>query len=216
MKFFDWKIPFYFTVFVFGLFMAATGQSLIITLLVIFIGVVLSFLPSFYYPLLYEKRIESVETFLRKQKKTPAIYINFVLANRLEEEARLIVEQLMFKHKQAETQAPFKAAFGVYCKDMATVREAVPFLRNSDYRAYYETILLIESGENDQAKETLATITKDWMRLALLADMEIRAGRHETAVQYAREAINSSKGVHRYVIYKEYERVLPQAVEAVS
>lgn len=54
------------------------------------------------------------------------------------------------------------------------------------------------------------------MRLALLVELEIKAGRYEAAIQHAKEAVNSSRGVHRYVLYKEYERVLPQAVEAIS
>jgi hypothetical protein len=128
----------------------------------------------------------------------------------------LIEDQLMSKYKQPETQAQFKAALGVYRKDMATVREAVPYIRKSDYRAYYETILLIENGESDQARKTSESIKKHWMRLALLVEMEIKAGRHEAAIEYAREAINSTKGVHRYVLYKEYERVLPQAVATIS
>lgn len=216
MRSFGWKILFYFGEVVFVIFMTVNGYSLIITFMVIVVAAFLSFLLLFYYPLLLEKRIDRLESFLSKQKKTPAIYINFVLANRLEDEARLIIEQLMSKYKQAEAQAQFKAAFGVYCKDMAAVREAVPYIRKSNYRAYYETILLIENGESDQARKTLGSINKNWMRLALLVEIEIKAGRHETAIQYAREAINSSKGVHRYVLYKEYERVLPQAVEAIS
>ncbi|MCL6602296.1 MAG: hypothetical protein K6T94_05405 [Paenibacillus sp.] len=213
---FGWKILIYFAVFVFALFMTVNGYSPILTVGVIVIAVLLSFVLLFYYPLLLEKRIDRLESFLRKQKKTPAIYINFVLANRLEDEARLIEEQLISKYKQAATQAQFKAAFGLYRKDMATVREAVPYIRKSDYRAYYEAILLIENGESDLARKTLESIKKHWMRLALLVEMEIKAGRHETAIEYAREAINSSKGVHRYVLYKEYERVLPQAVEVIS
>lgn len=153
---------------------------------------------------------------MSKQKKTPAIYINYVLANRLEDEARLIIEQLMIKYKQPETQALFKAAFGVFQKDIATVRKAVPHIRKTEYRAYYETILLIENGETDQARENLESIKKHWMRLALLVELEIKAGRHEAAIQYAKEAVNSSRGVNRYVLYKEYERVLPQAVEGIS
>lgn len=211
-----WKILFYFAVFVFSIFMTVNGYSQLLIIGVVVVAAFLAFLLLLHYPLLLEKRIDRLESFLRKQKKMPAIYINFVLSNRLDDEARLIIEQLMSKYKQAETQALYKAAFGVYRKDMAIVREAVPYIRKSDYRAYYETILLIENGESDQARETLESIKKHWMRLALLVEMEIKAGRHEAAIQYARKAVNSSRGVHRYVLYKEYERVLPQAVEAIS
>lgn len=211
-----WKIMFYFTIFVFLIFIRVNGYSQLITLGVVFVAGFLTFLLQFYYPLVLEKRIDRLESFLRKQKKKPAIYINFVFANRLEDEAKLVIDQLMSKYKQAKTQAYFKAAFGVYSKDMTTIREALPYIQKSDYRAYYETILLIENGESDQAYETLESIKKPWMRLALLVELEMKAGHYEAAIQYAKEAVNSSRGVHRYVLYKEYERVLPQAIEGIS
>lgn len=216
MRSIGWKVLFYLTMFGFVLFMTVNEYSQLLTVGVVVVAAFLSVLLFFIYPLLLEKRIDRLESFLRKKEKNPAIYVHFVLANKLEDEARWVEEQLLKKYKQAETQAPFKAAFGVYHKDMATVREAVPYIRNSDYRAYYETILQIDDGKHDQARKTLESIRKPWMRLALLAEMEIRAGRHEAAIQNAKEALVSTRGVHRYVLYKEYERVLPQAVEAIS
>ncbi|MFE6076385.1 hypothetical protein ACFVQB_18070 [Paenibacillus sp. NPDC057886] len=126
------------------------------------------------------------------------------------------MEQLMRKYKQATALAPYKAAYGVYRKDMASVRKALPNIRFSDYRAYYETILLSEDGESGQARERLESIKKPWMRSALLAEIELKAGHREAAIEHAKEALNSSRGVHRYVLYKEYERLLPQAVESLA
>ncbi|MBB3111321.1 hypothetical protein FHS18_003389 [Paenibacillus phyllosphaerae] len=57
---------------------------------------------AYLHSLLLETRIDRLETFMRKQKKTPAIYINYVFANRLEDEAKSIMEQLMLKYKQPE------------------------------------------------------------------------------------------------------------------
>ncbi|MCM3782215.1 hypothetical protein M3231_04475 [Neobacillus mesonae] len=216
MGYFRWKVVFFFIVFVFAIFMTFNHYSPLLTLGIVIVAGLLAFLPLYFYPLMLEKRINRVESYLREQKYTPAIYINFVLANRLEDEAGLIMEQLMNKYKKAETQAQFKAAYGVYRNDMAAVRDAVPYIRISDYRAYYETILLLEEGKSDQALETLASIKKSWMRFALLAEMERKAGRNEAAIQHARQAMNSSRGVHRYVLYKEYERQLPQAIEAIT
>jgi hypothetical protein len=54
------------------------------------------------------------------------------------------------------------------------------------------------------------------MKSALLAEIELKAGRHEAAIEHAREAVNSSRGVYRYVLYKEYERSLPQVVKPLA
>jgi hypothetical protein len=175
-----------------------------------------AFIIRVYYPLALEKRMDRVESFLRRQKNSPGLYINYVLANRLEDEAVIIMEQLVRKYKQETAQAPYKAAYGVYRKDMNAVRKAVHNIRFADYRAYYETILLMEDGESGQARNRLKSIKKQWMKSALLAEIELKAGRHEAAIEYAREAVNSSRGVYRYVLYKEYERSLPQVVKPLA
>lgn len=66
----------------------------------------------------------------------------------------------MQKYKRKSTQASFKAAYGLYRKDMFAIRQAVPHIGLSDYRTYYETILLLEDGRSDEARERLQSIKK--------------------------------------------------------
>ncbi len=216
MKRLSWSILIYSVLFAVVLFMAFNDYSPILVIGVAVVAALIAFVTQFYYPAALDKRVDRVESFLRSQKKNPAMYIQYVLANRLEDEAKTIMEQLMSKYKRVAVQAPFKAAYGHYRKDMAAVQEAVPYIRYSDYRAYYETALLVEDGNSEQAREHLESIKKQWMRSALLAEIELKAGDIETAVKYARDAVNSSRGIQRYVLHKEYERTLPQAVEDVS
>ncbi|MNW25599.1 hypothetical protein D3C74_23440 [compost metagenome] len=211
-----WEIIFYIVVFVIVLFMAFNGYSLPLIIEVAMATSFVAFIIHFFYPLALEKRIDRVEYFLHGQKNTPGLYINYVLANRLEDESKITMEQLMNKYKLESARAPYKAAYGLYRNDMNAVQEAVPYIRFSDYRAYYETILLLEDGKSAQAREHLKSIKKRWMRSALLAEIELRAGSIDTSIIHARDAIDSSRGVHRYVIHKEYERTLPQAIEPIS
>ncbi|MDT9717684.1 hypothetical protein QVE09_02160 [Paenibacillus sp. ClWae2A] len=210
------EFVFYLAVFVFVLFMSWNDYSLFLTLGAVLIAALIMFMLRFYYPLSLEKCIGRVEIFLREQQNTPGIYINYVLANRLDDEAELVMEQIMQKYKRKATQASFKAAYGFYRKDMFAVRQAVPHIGLSDYRTYYETILLLEDGKSNQARERLQSIKKQWMRSTLLAGLELKAENRDTAIQHAHEALNSSRGVNRYVLYKEYERVLPEVVGHIS
>ncbi|WP_139331992.1 hypothetical protein [Paenibacillus amylolyticus] len=203
-------------VFVFVLLMTWNDYSLFLTIGFVLIAALIMFMLRFYYPLSLEKRIDRVEIFLRRQQNTPGIYINYVLANRLDDEAELVMEQIMQKYKWKSTQASFKAAYGLYRKDMFAIRQAVPHIGLSDYRTYYETILLLEDGRSDEARERLQSIKKKWMRSTLLAYIELKAENRDTAIQHAHEALNSSRGVDRYVLYKEYEKVLPEVVGHLS
>jgi tetratricopeptide (TPR) repeat protein len=210
------KLGLYIIVFVFALYMSANGYSPVLTVGLVMMAILFLFGLFYFYPLLLEKRIARLEVFLRKQSRSPAIYINYLLANRQDEEAKALMEQLMRKYKRPETGAPFKAAYGAYRKDTEAVREAVPYIRVPDYRAYYEVYVLAEEGKFHQARQLVPSIKKAWMRFALLAELERKEGRHEAAVDHAREAFRNARGVHRYVLYKEYERLLPQALEGVS
>ncbi|WNS40808.1 hypothetical protein [Paenibacillus sp. MMS20-IR301] len=214
MKRLRWSIFIYSVLFVVVLFMVLNDYSPILIVGVAVVAGLIAFLTQFYYPAALDKRVDRVESFLRSQKNNPALYIQYILANRLEDESKTVMEQLMSKYKRATVQATFKAAYGLYCKDMAAVQEAVPYIRNSDYRTYYETALLLEDGKSAQAREHLESIRKQWMRLALLAEIELKAGNSETAIKLAKEAVDASRGVQRYVLHKEYERTLPQAVVA--
>lgn len=210
------EFVFYLAVFVFVLFMTWNDYSLFFTIGVVLIAAFIMFMLRFYYPLSLEKRIDRVEIFLRKQQNTPGIYISYVLANNLDDEAELVMEQIMQKYKWKSTQASFKAAYGLYRKDMFAIRQAVKQMGLSDFRTYYETILLLEDWKIDEARERLQSIKKQWMRSTLLAGIELKAENRDTAIQHAHEALNSSRGINRYVLYKEYERVLPEVVEHIS
>lgn len=210
------KTLFYLAVFVFVLYMSAHDYSILLSIGIVFVVSLLVFLPTFYYPLLLETRINRLESFFLKQKNKPSIYIYYVLANRLDEEANAIMNQLLLKHKRAGTLAIYKAAYGIYRKDMNAVREAIPDIQLAEYRNYYKTIVQMEDGEREQALATLESIKKPWMRFALLAELERKAGRIEKAVVYAKKAFSASRGVQRYVLYKEYEREFPQAIESRS
>ncbi|MEK3902979.1 hypothetical protein [Paenibacillus sp. FSL R7-0179] len=214
MKRHRWSIAVYFMLFLFVLFVLFNDYSPILIVVGAVVATLIVFTIRFYYPAVLDKRVDHVESFLRSQKNNPALYIQYVLANRLEDEAATVMEKLMSKHKQVAVQATYKAAYGWYRKDMAAVQEAVPHIRHADYRAYYEAALLLEGGESAKAREHLSSIRKPWMRSVVLAEIERKAGNNELAVKYAREAVEASRGVQRYALYKEYERTLPQAVEA--
>ncbi|MCW3790184.1 hypothetical protein OM416_01265 [Paenibacillus sp. LS1] len=209
------EFVFYLAVFVFVLFMTWNDYSLFLTIGVVLIATLIAFIKHVFYPLVFDKRIDRLESFLSKQQNTPGTYIIYVLANRLDDEVELVMEQIMQKYKRKSTQASFKAAYGLYRKDMFAIRQAVPHIGLSDYRTYYETILLLEDGRSDEARERLQSIKKKWMRSTLLAYIELKAENRNTAIQHAHEALNSSRGVDRYVLYKEYERVLPEVVEHI-
>ncbi|PQP81517.1 hypothetical protein C0Q44_17495 [Paenibacillus sp. PCH8] len=201
-----WEVVSYSAVFVFVLVMLLYEQSIVLILGTVLITTLIAFTIRVIHPMAWETRMDRMETFLRKNQHTPYIYIYYVIANRLDEEVEITMEQLLSKYPKKKTQAVYNAAYGYYRNDMLTLRNAVNNMPKSDYRTYYETILLVENGWSEKARELLQTIKKPWMRSILLAGIELKAGNREIAIVHAHEAIDAVKGVQRYVLIKEYER----------
>ncbi|AIQ56938.1 hypothetical protein PBOR_08295 [Paenibacillus borealis] len=100
MKRLRWSIFIYSVLFVVVLLLALNDYSPILIVGVTVVAGFIAFITQFYYPAALEKRVDRVESFLRSQKNKPAVYIHYILANRLEDESRTIMEQLMSKYKR--------------------------------------------------------------------------------------------------------------------
>lgn len=147
MKRFLGKLFFYFVIFVFAVIMAANGYSPILTGGIALTVFLIGYMILFVYPFVLEKRVERVEDFLLSQKHKPGVYIHYVVANKIDDEVKTTMDKLMKKYKHSKALAVYKAAYGLYCKDMAAIGQAVPHIRYPDHRKYYETVLLLEEGE---------------------------------------------------------------------
>lgn len=201
------EVIFYAAVFIFTLVMVWNDQSIILVLGIVLFTTLIAFTFHIIYPMAWETRMDRLDAFLRNKKHKPYIYIFYATANRLDEEVEETIEKLMNNTTASKsTKANYQAAYGMYREDLFTVRKAVREMRRSDYRTYYETILLVEEGESERARVHLASIKKEWMRFALLAEIERRLNHLEQAREYAARAIHASRGVNRYIMTKEVER----------
>ncbi len=165
------------------------------------------------YMLLQETNIERLEKFLiRQQKKNPSFYLLYVMANRQDEEVDNLINRLLVKYKHPQKQALYKVVCGMYRKNVRTVKNELVHIQSAQFRYYYETYVHIEEGNLGVARATAAKVTKPWMKCSLLSEIEMRAGNRHEATILARQALQSCRGVQRYIVYKNYERELPEAL----
>ncbi|OMF27590.1 hypothetical protein BK133_19230 [Paenibacillus sp. FSL H8-0548] len=159
-----------------------------------------------------ETNIKRLEKFLIKQRKKPALYLFYAAANQQDEEVEQLIGKLLIKYKQPNRQALYKAIHGMYRKNSAAVKSEIARIQPVEYRFYYETYFQIEEGDLETARANAAKISKLWMRAALLSEIEIKAGNRSEAISLARQALQSCRGVQRYLLHKNYERELPEAL----
>ncbi|WP_339839098.1 hypothetical protein [Paenibacillus sp. FSL R7-0272] len=197
------------------LVMLLNDQSIFLVLGTVLVAGLIMFSIFVLYPMVWETRMDRLEVFLRRRQHAPYIYIIYATANRLDEEVELTMEKLMSNTSASKsTKANYQAAYGAYRKDLFTVRKAVREMRKSVYRTYYETFVLIEEGETERAREHLSSIKREWMRFALLAEIERKLNHYKEAEELAAQAVQASRGVHRYAMTKEYERYYTKEQQA--
>lgn len=159
-----------------------------------------------------ETRIERLEKFLLRQRKKPEMYIIYAMANNREEEAADMMSRLLVKYTQPHRQAQYKAAYCIYRKDAAAVKKELVHLKSSDQRHYYEAFVHTEEGNLELARDTAAKLSTPWMKSSMLSEIEKKAGNQHEAIAHGKQALHSSKGLQRYILYKTFERELPGAL----
>jgi hypothetical protein len=159
-----------------------------------------------------ETNIKRLEKFLVKQRKKPALYLFYATANKQDEVVEKLIDQLLVKYKQPNRQALYRAVYGVYLKNPTVVKRELAQIQPIQYRYYYEAYVQIEEGDLEAARINAAKVSKLWMRAALLSELELKSGNRSEAISLARQALQSCRGVQRYLLHKNYERELPEAL----
>ncbi|WP_336746041.1 hypothetical protein [Paenibacillus sp. y28] len=165
-----------------------------------------------YHVLVRETNIERLEKFLLSQRNNPAHLLFYAIANRQDQEVERLVGELLIKYKQRHRQALYRTLHGLYRKDVAAVKDEISSIQPPAFRYYYEAYVHLEEGQQELARASIARVSKPWMKSSLLAELELKAGNRKEAAALARQAVLACKGVQRYVVYKHYERELPEAV----
>ncbi|WP_053372851.1 hypothetical protein [Paenibacillus sp. FJAT-27812] len=161
---------------------------------------------------LFETNIARLEKYLSKQRKKSHMYLYYAIANRRDEEIEHLFQHMLSKYKQPQRQALYKVMYDLYHKDAASMKKQLPHIHSEKYRNYYEAFVHLEEGNLELARATAAKAAKPWMRDALLYELEMRAGNRHKAAALARQSLDSCKGIQRYIMYKNYERELPEAL----
>lgn len=174
----------------------------------IFVGILI--LAISMYPLLriafFETDIEKIERFLLKNKKKPSFYIIYALANKLDDQVDQTTEKLLQTTKNKARQAAYKVVHALYFEDIFTAKREVKNIASAQYKSYYQAIIALEESDMEAADRLIEEVSSQWMKYALLAEFEKKKNNIEEAKNYASKALNETKGLQYYSLYKTYER----------
>ncbi|MEH7235279.1 hypothetical protein [Bacillus sp. JJ1562] len=162
----------------------------------------------FVYPIYWEKNVKKIESYLEKRRKNPLFKLYYGMGNRIDQDVKEATEALLQKYKQPARQAIFKTLFALYEDDIGRAKKDIEEIQPPQYRYYYQAIIAIEEGQVNEATELSGQINSEWMKHALAAGIAKKEGNQAEYVAEIQKAFEKTRGMQRYVIYKQYERDL--------
>ncbi|THE09791.1 hypothetical protein E1I69_21070 [Bacillus timonensis] len=194
--------------FVLGIIMAFLDVSEPLGLIISMIVIVGFSTYLFIYPIFWEKNVRKIESYLEKRRKNPLYKLYYGMGNRIDQDVKEATEELVQKYKQPARQALFKTLHALYEDDILRVKKDIEEIHPPQYKAYYQAIVAVEEGKLEQAAALGEQVKSEWMKHALAAGIAKKAGNHEVYVAEIQKAFEKTRGMQRYVLYKQFERDL--------
>ncbi|MFT4416308.1 hypothetical protein ACLM5H_20800 [Fredinandcohnia humi] len=162
----------------------------------------------FVLPIYMGKDVEKLEKFIRERRRNPVFKLYYGIANTLDDDVKEATDTLLRKYKDPSRQAIFKTLHALYEKDILRAKHEIQKIQPVEYKHYYQAIVAIEEGNLEEANELCSSIKSDWMKHALRAGIAEKAKDHEAFKEQIQKAFDKTRGLQRYVLYKQYEQVL--------
>lgn len=191
---------------IFSIIAAALEIPTLVTFIIIFVVIFPSIFFMKFYPLLWMKDIGKLEKYLQKNLKDPLTNLHYALANQLDDQVDEATDQLLQKYRNQKRRALFQTISALYKNDLEAAEKYAELIEPKQYYYYYAVALATEKGNKEEAYHLLENVTIPWMQAALKCELERKAGNLEEAERFAMQAFEKTRGVQRYILYKEYER----------
>ncbi|MCT8138578.1 hypothetical protein H1D32_12990 [Anaerobacillus sp. CMMVII] len=200
----------FFTTFIISLIAFLVLTFFKINSIIVFIAVGICILFIVMYPFLkislFETNIDKIEKFLLKHKNNPNFYIIYALANELDQDIDRLTDKLVSKTRQKSRQAIYKIIRALYFKDLMEAKKEIDNVTAPEYKHYYQALILLEENNISEANHWIEKLSTNWMKNALLAELERKQGNLDEATAYATKAKQQTKGLQHYILHKTYER----------
>nr|WP_309098329.1 hypothetical protein [Fredinandcohnia onubensis] len=159
----------------------------------------------FIYPIYWEKNVRKIESYLEKRRKNPAFKLYYGMGNRIDQDVQEATVALLRKYKDPARRALFKTLHALYEDDILRVKKDIEDIHPPQYKAYYQAIVAVEEGKLEQAAEFGNQVKSEWMKHALASGIAKKKGDHGEYVAEIQKAYEKTRGMQRYIIYKQYE-----------
>lgn len=206
------NIFFLILVFIVSFTLSFLGVEPLTTFLII-IGIALVYMLLALSPVVLSNDLDKIEYFLVNNQGTPVYYFLYSIANNATDDVDKAYAQVVKKYAKSSKRPLFELIYALYKGNLPEAKEHLDNLKAPVYQDYYRCGILLEEGDVAKAREIGERLPKKWMKATVLAEVSRKEGNSQHAVKYAEEAFNSSRGIQKYSVYKNFEELLDKKLE---
>lgn len=196
----------YVVAIILGVVLAIFDVPFMISIVAIFIVILFGSLVPLLNALIWTKDIRVTERFLRKKQKNALFRFYLAIAEKNNQEVESSLDEVLKKHKQPGQQAVYQTIYALSQNNLLTAKEHIPFIQPPEYQTYYQAYILIEENQLNEAEELAKTISNLGMHYTILAEIENKRENTELAKSYVKKALEHSRGLNKFTVYKAFER----------
>ncbi|MCM3616615.1 hypothetical protein M3936_03365 [Sutcliffiella horikoshii] len=148
--------------------------------------------------------VEKIEKYLEKKRREP--YYGFILelADGNLPAAKKELEDLERKWKGKKT-AVFWAQYYLRVENYVKAREKAAKIEQAEIKTYVFAGITVGEKEYKKAEELKGQLKKDWMKYAIETEVALQQKNYTLANEKKELALQSTKGLQYYMLYKEFK-----------
>ncbi|WP_078429075.1 hypothetical protein [Alkalihalobacterium alkalinitrilicum] len=197
--------------FVLGIILTVLLSALRLNPIIIYFIIILVILFIVLYiphllPAYVSKNEKRVERFILKNKQNPQVYLFFALANKLDEDVKDTITELLEKNKAEHHRALYQTILHFYNQNYIAAKESLEGIKPEKIKEYYKIGVEMETGSLEKAAIEIDKLKEGWVKYSLQAELQNKKGDQPAATHYANLALERTRGLQWYLLYCEYKR----------
>ena len=192
MKRMMWSIPLAFAI---GVLFAMMGWPFWMAL-VLFAVIAVVEMAVMLHTLYFSQNLKRITGYIDRQKKNPLYAYMHLLREGTNAELVEALDRVLAQYKQPKVQAVYGANKAILQGDFTTARRLAEPIASTEVGQY--TLALIEAMQGNREEAGRYSLSKEWMKASIEANLAFVEKDREAFEREARKAIDGAKGVQYY------------------
>ncbi|WP_203332103.1 hypothetical protein [Planococcus beigongshangi] len=158
------------------------------------------------YAVYFSNSIPRIGRYIKRNRFKPIFAFPYALGNGSDQDVEAAIEQVLKKHKQPELQSIYRTLLALHRGQAAVAVQHAETIEPEPLRSYYLAQAAVASGDLQRAQNLSNEISESWMKHSIEA-LIARETNEAEFLQLAEKSVQEARGVQKYTLQKNFERV---------